>query len=91
MLFIFTYDIVDDKRRTKLAKKLGNFGIRVQYSVFECELNAEKLQQVIKMSLEFIDLQQDSLRIYALCQRCAGETISYGIKKGLEINDVIVS
>ncbi|MCA9742068.1 CRISPR-associated endonuclease Cas2, partial [candidate division KSB1 bacterium] len=38
MLLLVSYDIVDDKQRTKLAKRLQNYGQRVQYSVFECDL-----------------------------------------------------
>jgi len=41
---VVSYDIVDDKRRTKLAKKLCDFGKRVQYSVFECDLDEDSLR-----------------------------------------------
>ena len=47
MLMIVSYDIVDDKRRTKLAKRLCDFGKRVQYSVFECDLSKEQLKKMI--------------------------------------------
>src|SRR6185436_13646804 len=35
MLILVSYDIPDDRRRTKLANALKDFGERVQYSVFE--------------------------------------------------------
>ena len=91
MLTVVCYDIIDDKQRTKLAKQLGNFGVRVQYSVFECNLNAAQLEKMLQIALKFIDPEKDSLRIYQLCQACAREIISYGIKRGWEDSDVIVT
>ena len=90
MLYIVSYDIVDTKRRTKLAKKLCDFGKRVQYSVFECDLNKEQLKDMIKKALIIIDQEKDSLRIYALCHSCVSEIISYGIKKGWEEEETVV-
>jgi CRISPR-associated protein Cas2 len=37
MKYVVTYDISNDKRRTKLATLLDKYGIRVNYSVYECE------------------------------------------------------
>ncbi len=87
MLVIVSYDIVETKKRTKLAKKLLNYGIRVQYSVFECQLDAEKIEKMKKEVLKFVNLEKDSLRIYELCQRCAIRIQSFGIKADWEIND----
>lgn len=33
------YDIADDYRRSQVAKTMRGFGDRLQYSVFECQLN----------------------------------------------------
>jgi CRISPR-associated protein Cas2 len=41
-LYVISYDIPDDKRRKKIADLLEGYGQRVQYSVFECQLNREK-------------------------------------------------
>jgi CRISPR-associated protein Cas2 len=37
--FVVTYDITSDKRRDKVAKAMLDFGDRIQYSVFLCDLN----------------------------------------------------
>lgn len=43
--YLVSYDITDDKRRTRIFKLLRSWGERVQYSVFCCQLNSrEKLQ-----------------------------------------------
>ena len=90
MHILVSYDIVNTKKRTKLAKKLLNFGKRVQYSVFECNLNDKQIQQMKKQVLEFVDKVKDSLRIYRLCQECAGRIESFGIKKGWEDEDALI-
>ena len=93
MIVLVSYDIVDDKQRTRLAKKLLNFGQRVQYSVFECNLNKDQLKEMKKQIMKFIDLKKDSLRIYRLCDSCRKQIKSYGIKKGwekLQDDEVIV-
>ena len=50
------YDITSDKLRRKIDKCMKNFGVRLQFSIFLCRLNAtgvarcrEKLQQVLKL------------------------------------------
>jgi len=83
MFFIVSYDIVDNKKRTKLSKKLCNYGQRVQYSVFECSLNKSQYQEMVKETLKFVDLEKDSLRIYKLCRDCRKKITSYGIKRGI--------
>ena len=37
--FLASYDIPDDRRRTRVFKLLRGWGERVQYSVFCCQLN----------------------------------------------------
>ena len=87
MLYIVSYDIVEDKKRTKLAKKLCNYGNRVQYSVFECNLSKAKLKEMKKELMQFINPEKDSFRIYKLCQECVKHLESYGIKEGFEARD----
>ena len=79
-----SYDIVDDKRRTRLAKKLLNFGQRVQYSVFECNLTKKQIIEMKKQLLPLIDREKDSLRFYRICDSCRKQVESFGIKKSWE-------
>ena len=41
--YLVSYDVSDDKRRTRLFKLLEGEGDHAQYSVFFCELNAAEL------------------------------------------------
>ncbi len=40
MLTVIAYDIAEDRRRTQVSTLLEDYGVRVNYSVFECELSA---------------------------------------------------
>ena len=70
MFFLVSYDIPDDKRRTKLAKALKDFGDRVQYSVFECLLHGDLLEEMVARIDGIVEEKDDSVRIYALCATC---------------------
>ncbi len=66
---VVSYDISDDKRRIKIMKQMENFGRRVQYSVFECELKPDQLT-LLKERLEpHLEKRQDSVRFYYLSER----------------------
>ena len=64
--FIVTYDVSEDRRRTKVHSKLKGFGDQLQYSVFRCWLSpSEKL--ILRSDLwELIDLATDRVLIVDL-------------------------
>lgn len=68
MFIVISYDIPDDKRRTKVMKTLKDFGQHVQYSVFECELKQEDYQRLRQKLQGLIDKEADNLRFYVLSQ-----------------------
>jgi CRISPR-associated protein Cas2 len=70
MLIVVSYDIPNDRRRTRLAHALKDFGERVQYSVFECRLDAEQLGRLSRRIKAEIDPEEDRVRIYPLCLNC---------------------
>ena len=67
---IISYDVTDNRRRTKLAKELENYGMRVQYSVFEGDLDDLKLDEMCKAISGIINESEDGIRIYRLCEKC---------------------
>jgi len=69
MFYIVSYDIIDDKKRVKVADTLLDFGKRVQYSVFECELSEDYLENLVRKLKEIVS-SEDSIRIYSLCSQC---------------------
>ncbi|EAX49041.1 CRISPR-associated protein Cas2 [Thermosinus carboxydivorans Nor1] len=70
------YDIIDDKRRRKMAKLLEAFGFRVQKSAFECMLDRRRYDRLVKIAPRLIDHAEDSLRIYLLSGKMA--VLSWG-------------
>ena len=64
-LFLIIYDIVDNKKRSKVAKILEGFGARVQYSAFECRLTTQQFKRM-KKQLYDCTSNEDNLRIYEL-------------------------
>ena len=73
MLYLISYDVTDDARRHRAMEALKDFGRRVQYSVFECNLEAGPLEELLgRLDFE-IDPATDSCRVYRVCEACAGE------------------
>jgi CRISPR-associated protein Cas2 len=68
-MVLVTFDVRDSKRLQRVARELGNFGIRVQKSVFECHLDEEELKELQKRLAHLIDVEQDEVRYYQLCQK----------------------
>jgi len=64
MHFVVAYDIVKDRRRHKVMNTLKNFGQRVQYSVFECELSMLQAEQLLQRLRTLIDPRRDRVHMY---------------------------
>jgi len=77
-MYFVSYDIANPKRLKKIAKTLENFGIRIQYSFFECEMEKSRLESLKADLLEQMNLKEDSLRIYPLCADCLKNTRTLG-------------
>ncbi|MBN2093470.1 CRISPR-associated endonuclease Cas2 [candidate division KSB1 bacterium] len=79
MFCIISYDITDDKIRTKLAHRLKDFGKRVQFSVFEADLKPKELTKLTGV-LDKVKLEgEDSIRVYQICQSCLERIKIWGI------------
>ena len=77
MFVVVSYDIIEDRRRIRIAKMLEDYGTRVQYSVFECILNEDKFREMLNHILSLIK-DEDSLRIYNLCESCLRKIKTFG-------------
>lgn len=94
MILLVTYDVntedIEGKRRLRhVARTCLNYGIRVQMSVFEC--NVSPAQKIILENelLKIIDLSKDSLRIYNLGTNYS-KISHYGSKKPIDIDNTII-
>ena len=90
MLIVVSYDVPSDRRRTRLAHMLKDFGQRVQYSVFECRLDTDALDRLRQRIEKLTDPLEDSVRIYRLCLECEQKVEIQGLGKVTEDPDVYV-
>lgn len=80
-MYIVSYDISNDKIRNKVAKEMQNFGMRVQYSVFECRLSDVQLQKMYGKLITLMRNEADgNIRIYKLCGKCERDIMTIGTK-----------
>jgi CRISPR-associated protein Cas2 len=70
MNVVITYDISEDKRRTKIHKVLKSYGQWMQFSVFECDLTETQYARLRLRLNKLIKPDQDSIRFYFLCACC---------------------
>ncbi len=71
MLVLVTYDVsivTDDgqRRLRRVAKACKDYGQRVQFSVFECEVDPAQWAVLRQRLIDEIDPEVDSLRFYFL-------------------------
>lgn len=75
---VVAYDIREDRNRTKTHKLMKGYLNPVQYSVFEGMLTHRNLNEVISRVKDYIEEEEDSLRIYSLCNKCAQNAVLIG-------------
>ena len=84
-MLLVSYDISNDKVRTKFAKFLSKFGFRLQYSVFEID-NSETVLKNIETEIENIYVksftEEDSVIIFDMSATC--KKTCYGYAKNEE-------
>ena len=90
MYIIVAYDIVDNRKRTRVAKMLTSYGNRVQKSVFECRIDDKQYLKLRGNIKKIIDHEEDSVRYYTLCSRCMGNIEISGWGTVNEDEDVII-
>lgn len=73
MNVVVSYDISEDKRRTKIHNVLKSYGQWVQYSVFECQLTNTQYAKLRSRLNRLIKPDTDSVQFYFLCACCFGK------------------
>lgn len=89
-MILLSYDISNDKLRTKFSKFIGKYGHRLQYSVYEIDNSPNFLNNIIiqiKSKFENKFTESDSILIFNLSKTC--EIIRMGYAKN-EKKDIII-
>jgi CRISPR-associated protein Cas2 len=90
-MIVVTYDIANDKLRTRFSKYLGKYGYRLQYSVFKIKNSQRILNNIIaEINSQFGPKfkQEDSVIIFNLSKQC--KQYSFGFAKNEEQEIIIV-
>ena len=95
MLVVVTYDVstttrAGRRRLTRIARTCCGYGQRVQYSVFECKVDAKAWARLRGELLDIADLTEDSLRFYHLGDRPSGQNEHHGIRKVLDLDEPLI-
>ncbi|MBU7584880.1 MAG: CRISPR-associated endonuclease Cas2 [Nostoc sp. TH1S01] len=78
MNFVISYDISEDKRRTKIHNILKSYGQWMQYSVFECQLTDTQYAKLRSRLNKLIKPDTDTIYFYPLCACCIGKVERIG-------------
>lgn len=69
MLTWVVYDIVDDKKRDRIAKTCKGYGLyRVQKSVFLGTLNKNQIDELAIQCEDIINTDEDSVYVFPMCE-----------------------
>lgn len=96
MLVLISYDVkMDDsggpRRLRRVAKACKNFGQRVQYSVFECNIDPAQWAKLRQQLIDEIDLKKDSLRFYFLGSNWRRRVEHMGAKEPVDLEGPLVA
>jgi CRISPR-associated protein Cas2 len=64
--YLVSYDICDPKRLRQVARTLEGFGVRLQYSVFECPLDGLKLANLKAELQDLLNHDEDQVLFVSL-------------------------
>ena len=87
MYILIIYDIVNNKRRYRFAKKMKGYGFRVQRSAFEAFVSDRLYLKLMKEVPKIIDSESDSVSIYRIGYE---EVQLFGKNIKIQDRDVII-
>jgi len=95
MMILVSYDvsttsISGQKRLRRIAKACRDYGQRVQYSVFEIEVDFAQWTFLKSKLCDVIDPEQDSLRFYYLGKNWQTKVEHIGAKEVLDLNGPLI-
>lgn len=95
MLMLITYDVntqdaAGRRRLRRVAKACRDVGQRVQFSVFECEVDPAQWTALRARLVGEIDQSTDSLRFYHLGANASRRIEHVGAKPALDLDGTLV-
>ncbi len=95
MLVLISYDVATDSvngktRLRRIAKYCSDYGQRVQYSVFECEVDPAQWVALRQKLLATMDESADSLRFYFLGSSWHRRIEHHGTKPSMDYGSLMI-
>lgn len=95
MLVLVTYDVRTDspggaRRLRRIARACLDYGQRVQYSVFECEVDPAQWVSLRSRLIKEMDSGQDSLRFYKLGANWRRRVEHVGAKPSVDYDSALI-
>ena len=87
---VATGDAAGRRRLRRVARLCRDFGQRVQYSVFECQVDAAQWAALRSRLVNEIDEQADSLRFYRLGANWRSRVEHVGTKPSYDPDEPLV-
>jgi len=94
-MVLITYDVSTEtdggkRRLRRVARACRDYGQRVQYSVFECNVDPAQWVKLKDRLLKEIDAETDSLRFYYLGANWKPRVEHVGAKPALDLDGPLV-
>ncbi len=88
--FIVCYDIANSRVRSRLAERLKDFGVRVQFSVFELTVSLKRFDELLAALDRFEIDEGDSIAVYPVDSSFKSGVIRYGAVFDDGMDDVYI-
>lgn len=90
MLMLITYDVAltdaqGAARLRRIAAHCLDYGVRVQYSVFECDITPDQWVKLKAQLLQTYNPETDSLRFYHLGSKWRRKVEHHGAKAAVDV------
>jgi len=95
MLILVTYDVsttdkAGQRRLRRVAQACEDYGVRVQKSVFECQVGQAEWVELRSRLLREIREDEDSLRFYHLDEKAVQKIEHHGVDRPIDLTEPLV-
>ncbi len=95
MLILIAYDVATVekagvRRLRRVAQACEDYGVRVQKSVFECQVGQTEWVQLKNRLLREIKADEDSLRFYYLDETAKQRIEHHGVEKPVDLTEPLI-
>ena len=87
---VSTVELAGRRRLHRVAQTCEDYGVRVQKSVFECQVGDTEWALLRERLLSECKLQEDSLRFYFLDETAVQRTEHHGVAKPLDLSEPLI-